>query len=329
VERSPAAEHDQADRATDPSGRGRAVDEGHLLVAVADDRSAAVVIGMQRQRRLSRRQPIEPGGRHLLHLLHFRVGRLPLVIVVDDLETSHDRWEFRTSGLWAEAICEQPGRHWSFGLEAFAVAIDHPDELLGRGYGHRTPLGWELDFESDTAVAADLPGRGHAGQLEPGLGSPASPGPDGGYPEGTLGRGWVQKGRMTGVVQLLPEADPEPTDGIDRASLPGWLAAGLLGPDGAGRSGPEPDGIDRPFAGSAIRRHWWSADVPSPHGGDTSNAAAERFAPLAGTLELPALDEPPMELALPLGADSAGAAIWRFGHDGQRWISKVTREPER
>ncbi|MEM9132851.1 MAG: hypothetical protein AAF962_06160 [Actinomycetota bacterium] len=57
--------------------------------------------------------------------------------------------ELRTSGLWVEMVCEQPFRHWSYGLEAFALALDDPAELLGRGLGLRVPLGWELEFESD------------------------------------------------------------------------------------------------------------------------------------------------------------------------------------
>lgn len=57
--------------------------------------------------------------------------------------------ELRTSGLWVEMVCEQPFHHWSYGLEAFALALDDPAELLGRGLGLRVPLGWELEFESD------------------------------------------------------------------------------------------------------------------------------------------------------------------------------------
>lgn len=70
-------------------------------------------------------------------------------------------WELRTSGLWAEQVRERPFDHWSYGLEAFALAIDEPDELTRRGLGHRVPLGWELDFVADAApetAAAGDPG---------------------------------------------------------------------------------------------------------------------------------------------------------------------------
>ena len=67
-----------------------------------------------------------------------------VVLVETGIEPSSGRWEFRTSGLWAEVFDES--EHWSYGLEAFALEIDDPAELLGRGYGKRVALGWELDL---------------------------------------------------------------------------------------------------------------------------------------------------------------------------------------
>ena len=76
-------------------------------------------------------------------------------------------WELRSSGLWAEQICEQPFKHWSYGLEAFALAIDSPDELVRRAHGHRVPLGWELDFVStSTPVESDGDGVLQIGSAE-------------------------------------------------------------------------------------------------------------------------------------------------------------------
>jgi len=71
----------------------------------------------------------------------------PVVISAIDIPLGSG-WELRTSGLWAEQTAENDPGHWSYGLEAFALAIEEPDELLRRGYGHRVPLGWELDFEA-------------------------------------------------------------------------------------------------------------------------------------------------------------------------------------
>lgn len=88
---------------------------------------------------------------------------LPVVIATEDLRPG-PRWEFRTSGLWAEQVHERPTattEHWSYGLEAFAIRIENPRELLGRGYGDRCALGWELDVFTpidDSIDGQALPG---------------------------------------------------------------------------------------------------------------------------------------------------------------------------
>ncbi|MEL7156941.1 MAG: hypothetical protein AAFN30_10120 [Actinomycetota bacterium] len=88
------------------------------------------------------------GGRSAVQVAVLGLG-LPIVISELDGGVPGQGWELRTSGLWIDLVCEQPFRHWSYGLEAFALALDDPAELLGRGLGHRVPLGWELEFESD------------------------------------------------------------------------------------------------------------------------------------------------------------------------------------
>ncbi len=51
--------------------------------------------------------------------------------------------ELRASGLWADHNIEIPFEHWSLGLEAFALEVDHPTDERGL----RVPLGYELDWE--------------------------------------------------------------------------------------------------------------------------------------------------------------------------------------
>lgn len=76
-------------------------------------------------------------------------GRRPVVITESDLRIPGRGWELRGSGLWADHLVETPYRHWSYGLEAFALAIDDPWELMAAGLGERIALGWELEFECE------------------------------------------------------------------------------------------------------------------------------------------------------------------------------------
>ncbi len=76
-------------------------------------------------------------------------GALPVVVVECDISIPTRGWEIRASGLWADHVCEKPLAHWSYGLEAFALAVESGTELEPDGRGERVPLGWELEFEAD------------------------------------------------------------------------------------------------------------------------------------------------------------------------------------
>ncbi len=66
--------------------------------------------------------------------------------------------EIRASGLWADAIEEERGQRWTIGLEAFALAVDHPDDTIGR----RVPIGFDLEWErSGPDVEGQTPARVH------------------------------------------------------------------------------------------------------------------------------------------------------------------------
>ncbi|MEM7274331.1 MAG: hypothetical protein AAF547_14705 [Actinomycetota bacterium] len=134
---------------------GTDASDGHRVLAVADDGAVALAFEIAVHRR----------GRDRwgsFHCAVFRAGLDPVVIAENDMPVPDDRWEFRTSGLWVEAVCETPLVHWSYGLEAFGLAIDEPEELLGRGYGDRVPVGWELEFEG---TAADFRDDRQAGRV--------------------------------------------------------------------------------------------------------------------------------------------------------------------
>lgn len=124
---------------------GAAASEWHRLLVVVEASytgstgGAPLVIATQVAR--------HPDG-CAFHAVVAEPRQLPLVIAENGIAGGARGWEFRAPGLWADHVCETPDEHWSYGLEAFALAIDDPEELLGRGYGQRVPLGWELEFEA-------------------------------------------------------------------------------------------------------------------------------------------------------------------------------------
>ncbi len=79
----------------------------------------------------------------------------PTVLVVDHevpLGRGPSPLEIRSTGLWADHNIETPYRHLSVGLEAFGVAIDDPAEAYLGLRGDRTPLGFDLEWETDGEV---------------------------------------------------------------------------------------------------------------------------------------------------------------------------------
>jgi hypothetical protein len=73
----------------------------------------------------------------------------PLLRVVDcDIDLPRVGLELRTSGLWADHMCESPGEQWTVANECYADALDQ----IGDPYG--TPSPYALDLEW---YAAELP----------------------------------------------------------------------------------------------------------------------------------------------------------------------------
>lgn len=94
---------------------------------------------------------VHPGqGRASFQAAVVAAGRGPILLAESDIAIPARGWELRGSALWADHICESPFEHWSYGLEAFALGVEDPAELLGPARGERIPLGWELEFESQT-----------------------------------------------------------------------------------------------------------------------------------------------------------------------------------
>lgn len=74
-----------------------------------------------------------------------------LVVREDDLPVPSGE-DIRAPGLWVSLTCETPGEHWTVGLEAFALAVDDPDDERG----DVVPLGLDIEWESPGRVTGEL-----------------------------------------------------------------------------------------------------------------------------------------------------------------------------
>jgi hypothetical protein len=104
----------------------------------------------------------EDGTAGFLRLLRFAdrcwcwaylVGPSIGLVVVRDPDVAPPRraelLEVRSDGLWMELVCETPGEHWTYGVEAFAVRLDDPEDALHGEIGERLPMGVDLEWETD------------------------------------------------------------------------------------------------------------------------------------------------------------------------------------
>jgi hypothetical protein len=94
--------------------------------------------------------PVFPPGRPCLYWTSvMEEGRSLVTVVEHDVARprSSRSLEIRAPGIWADHNCESPFRHWSYGLEAFAVRLDRPEDALDDGRGERVGLGYDLEWE--------------------------------------------------------------------------------------------------------------------------------------------------------------------------------------
>jgi hypothetical protein len=81
------------------------------------------------------------------------------VIVVRDDDVIPPRGrllEIRADGLWAELVCETPGEHWGFGLEAFGLRFASDEEAATSDVGDRLAVGLDLEWEVPDLVHGEL-----------------------------------------------------------------------------------------------------------------------------------------------------------------------------
>jgi hypothetical protein len=82
----------------------------------------------------------------------YLVGPDRQTIAVADLEVAVPKapsLEIRSSGLWADHICETPLDHWTLGNEAQGLGVDDPATLYERApRGDLVPIAFDLEWET-------------------------------------------------------------------------------------------------------------------------------------------------------------------------------------
>ena len=83
---------------------------------------------------------------------------------------AHDPFIVKAPEMWAEHQLDAPMEQWSIGNEAYFVALDDPDEAVGRAYGTPTPVAMDLEWyatgaASEIANGYEQPGVVH-GEIE-------------------------------------------------------------------------------------------------------------------------------------------------------------------
>ncbi len=86
-----------------------------------------------------------------------REGRPLLHVFADGIAVRADPFIVKGEVLWAEHARDAPMEQWSIGNETYAAALDDPEEALGRAYGDRTAIAFDLEWCA-TAEAIALPG---------------------------------------------------------------------------------------------------------------------------------------------------------------------------
>jgi hypothetical protein len=93
---------------------------------------------------------VGPGPRCCYWTSVLEEGRPVVTVVEHDVPVPRapGGLEVRAQGLWADQNCEEPFVHWSYGLEAFALRVDRPEDAIGDGRGERVGLGYDLEWEA-------------------------------------------------------------------------------------------------------------------------------------------------------------------------------------
>ena len=101
--------------------------------------------------------PLKGQARYEVHLSGPELGPGVIVVRDDDVRPPQGRLlEIRADGLWAELVCETPGEHWGFGLEAFGLRFADEEEAARSDVGDRLAVGLDLEWEIPDLVHGEL-----------------------------------------------------------------------------------------------------------------------------------------------------------------------------
>jgi hypothetical protein len=72
----------------------------------------------------------------------------------------------RAGNLWVDHVCEEPLRQWTVVNETYGVALDDPDDALGRAYGDPVPVAFDLEwYATGEPIAAQPEGYAVDGRV--------------------------------------------------------------------------------------------------------------------------------------------------------------------
>lgn len=90
----------------------------------------------------------------------------PLLAIVDhDAPIPRLGLELRAEGLWADHTVEAAFEQWTVANEAYALALDDGDELIGRGYGTPEPMAFDVEWYASSGPVAMDHGYAQAGEV--------------------------------------------------------------------------------------------------------------------------------------------------------------------
>jgi len=108
---------------------------------------------------------LQPGRRRAWYWsVVVQAGRRQLHVADVDAPLAVSGLRVRTTGLWADHVCEVAFEQWTVQNECYAVALDDPADALGRAYGESTPVALDVEWYAATPAEPVLGGYRQDGE---------------------------------------------------------------------------------------------------------------------------------------------------------------------